>query len=141
MMQREKRSAMIFVASMAARGPLPGLLTYCCSKTFTSFLGQGLNYELKDKIDCLSWEPAEVKTKMLTENSPDEVKVGGGTLSVDVAVRDMFQQLGRETWTHGNWKHGMSGAFFSLFPKSCIHGLIYGQITKIYREKKQKESN
>lgn len=66
MSKRNKRTACVFVSSIASLHPFPGLLTYCATKTFVNFMGQGLNFELKDKnVDVMSWQPGEIETKML----------------------------------------------------------------------------
>ena len=44
--------------------PIPGNITYSASKSFSSFLAQGLNFELKDKIDVISFELGRTDTKM-----------------------------------------------------------------------------
>ena len=63
-MARDKLSALVITSSVLAVKPIGGALTYACTKTFADFLGQGLNYELQGKVDCLSWLCGEVATKM-----------------------------------------------------------------------------
>ena len=41
------------------------MITYSACKSFAGFLGEGLNYELKDKIDVVNYQAGEVATKML----------------------------------------------------------------------------
>ena len=55
MYNRKQRSAIVISSSIAALRPSPAHLIYACSKTFATYLGKGLNYELKDKIDVLAW--------------------------------------------------------------------------------------
>jgi short-subunit dehydrogenase len=51
-----KRVAVVVTASNLAMYPFAGLLTYSCTKTFASFLGEGLSQELAQKnIDCMAW--------------------------------------------------------------------------------------
>ena len=45
--------------------PMSGILPYNMSKSFSSFLAEGLNIELKDKIDVMSYQPGEVQTKLI----------------------------------------------------------------------------
>lgn len=56
MLARKKRSGILITSSGLGTFPAPGMATYSCAKAFSSFLGQALNYELKDKIDVLSFE-------------------------------------------------------------------------------------
>lgn len=64
--QHGKRSAILVTSSVLGTLPLSGTITYSASKSFVSFLAQGLNYELKNKVDVISFEPGEVETKMLS---------------------------------------------------------------------------
>jgi len=79
------------VSSAAACGPLPGFCTYSACKSFASFLLRGLAYELRDKVDCMAWQPCEIRTKLYDLNSPDGMLVEGNVISVDTAVKDMFK--------------------------------------------------
>jgi short-subunit dehydrogenase len=54
----------LIVSSGLGSIPTPGFITYSASKSFSSFLGQGLNFELKDKIDVMSFECGVVATKL-----------------------------------------------------------------------------
>ena len=56
MLTREKRSAVVITGSTLGVRPVPGAIVYSSTKSFANFLAQGLNYELKDKIDVLSFE-------------------------------------------------------------------------------------
>ena len=55
MLSRPKRSGIIIMSSGLGSAPIPGVLAYSMSKSFSSFLGEGLNIELKSKIDILSY--------------------------------------------------------------------------------------
>ena len=123
LLKRPQRSAMVAVASVAAEQPIPGALTYSCTKIFADYLAQGLYYEFGKKgIDVLSWKPAGVATKMLKKPA------GGGVLSPDVAVRGMLRDLGRDGRTYGKWRHAMSGFGVSIAPLSLLHGFILKKV-------------
>ena len=62
---RPKKTAIIMTSSTSSLIPLPGLVTYTCTKTFVSFLAQGLFLEMGDKVDVLDWKPCLVDTKLL----------------------------------------------------------------------------
>jgi short-subunit dehydrogenase len=89
----------VTVSSGLGAFPCAGNLTYSCTKTFVDFLGQGLNYELKNKVDCMSWQAGETSTNMLRKPP------GGRVVSVDVAVRGMLKDLGKDKMTYGCRKH------------------------------------
>jgi short-subunit dehydrogenase len=46
---------------------MSGILPYSMSKSFSSYLAQGLNVELKDKVDVMSYQPGEVQTKLIVD--------------------------------------------------------------------------
>ena len=65
MLTREKRSAIVVTSSGMASAPISGILSYSMSKTLSSFLAEGLNIELKNKVDVLSFQCGEVRTKLI----------------------------------------------------------------------------
>jgi short-subunit dehydrogenase len=81
MKAREKRSACIFVSSIASIQPFAGMVTYCATKTFVNFMGIGLKYECKNKIDVMSWQPGEITTKMLAGFQPDKKDTSFGCIN------------------------------------------------------------
>lgn len=54
-LSRGKRSAIVVTSSGFGLYPAPGSSIYSSSKAFATFLGQGLNYELKGKIDVMAF--------------------------------------------------------------------------------------
>ena len=52
---RNHLAAMVVTSSGLGSAPIPGCVDYSCAKSFASFLAEGLNYELKGKVDCLAW--------------------------------------------------------------------------------------
>lgn len=75
---------------------------YCATKAFTSFLAEGLHYEVKDKCDVLSWEPLFVETKMSNKKAGDS-----GSLTTQYAVKEMHKHIGKEIRTPGNPSHAL----------------------------------
>lgn len=55
MVARDHIAAMVITTSGLGSIALPGCTTYSASKSFSTFLGQGLAYELKGKVDCMAW--------------------------------------------------------------------------------------
>lgn len=45
--------------------PIGGMVTYCATKTFASFIAAGLNFELQGKVDVMSYEAGMVATNLL----------------------------------------------------------------------------
>ena len=107
MLARNHLSAIVVTSSGLGSTPVPGSLTYSCTKTFADFLARGLNYELAGKIDCLSWQAGEVSTKMLGRPP------GGRIVTTDVAVKGMLKDLGRESMSYGCLKHARTMSMFS----------------------------
>ena len=56
-------------SSVCGQIPFPGNAVYSATKAFVTFMGQSLNYELKDRIDVLSYAPAAVSTKLIGKKS------------------------------------------------------------------------
>ena len=59
------KSALIVVSSGLGSKPIPGFLGYSATKSLVSYLAEGLNYELEGKVDVMSYQAGEVKTKMM----------------------------------------------------------------------------
>lgn len=65
------KSAIIVTSSGLGAIPLSGTVTYSATKSFASFVAEGLNYELAGKVDVLSYQAGEVTTKMLNRFKTD----------------------------------------------------------------------
>ena len=95
------RSAIVIVSSMSSVMPMAGWVTYCCTKTFGSFLGAGLNFELKEHADVISYQPAYVSTKLLAKTR----NFDANTISEDRATDVCFRDLGFEPASYGAFRH------------------------------------
>ena len=62
--KKGQKAAMILTSSIAAGMAIPGNLTYSATKTFATYIGEGLYYELQDKVDVISFRPGNVDTNM-----------------------------------------------------------------------------
>lgn len=120
----------MITSSVASGIPLPGAVNYAATKTFVSYLAQGLNYELKDKkIDVLDWKPGEVATKML------EKEARGDVVSTETAVKGMFRDLGKEVWSNGATRHSfMFWQFMTLVPASVVNSMLWKQFNQVHKE-------
>lgn len=94
----------------------PGMLSYSASKTFSSFVAQALHYEVKDKIDVLSWLPGHVDTKL-----PADHRSGcSNTISSYQAIEGMLRDLGKERKTFGHRNHWFGSATLEYAPMSVL---------------------
>ena len=112
MLARGKLSAIVITSSGLGINPVPGVITYSSSKSFVSFLGVGLSYELEGKIDCMSWTLGMTDTKLLSmPNKNNNPLIASRKEAVDGMLRD----LGRERITKGCKKHELA---LSAYAKS-----------------------
>ncbi|CAI2375855.1 unnamed protein product [Moneuplotes crassus] len=89
--KRDKRSAIVNVASQAGYAPLPGNAPYGASKAFVRSLTKAVGYELRDKIDMLCFSPGFVTTDLCC------FKEGPDVVSPDDCAPCIFRDLGYET--------------------------------------------
>ena len=54
-LERKQRSAIVITSSTSAILSVPGQALYCASKVFEDYLGRGLHYEYKDRLDIMSY--------------------------------------------------------------------------------------
>jgi short-subunit dehydrogenase len=133
MLAREKRSGIIVMSSGLGSAPIPGVLTYSMSKSFSSYLAEGLNIELKHKIDCLSYQCGEVSTKLIGS------KRGMSVVSTQTATKGGLRDLGTKALTYGCFIHDLQ---MSLVPSFIIQFAINAVSKKVlqrYREKQARE--
>jgi short-subunit dehydrogenase len=90
---RSKRSGILIVTSGIGTTPASGVITYSAAKAFSRFLGQGLNYELKDKIDVISFICGRVATKFGGIDM-HKMKTSFTLISPDKATKCSLRDLG-----------------------------------------------
>lgn len=88
-------------SSTGSVSPVAGYISYSASKSFSSYIARGLHWELKDKVDVLSWCPGYISTKMTGHKTVDKFTC---TNTTD-AITAMYPDLGKQSHTHGHWKH------------------------------------
>lgn len=122
LLNRDKRSAIVITSSVAATLVFPCGVPYCMSKTFVTYLAEGLNYELKDKIDVLSYNPGEVATKLVMR---EKHQTDAGAISVERASSSCFRDLGYSYYTNGAFRHELAN-----YTMGCesMKGLLYKAI-------------
>eukprot|EP00347_Sterkiella_histriomuscorum_P002655 403367310 len=132
---RTQRSAIIITSSGLAGFPASGAITYSASKAFSSFLGQGLNYELKDKIDVMSYELGETRTKLLgSRKSPMVIE------DVRIVTKACLRDIGRESLTYGALKHELSMLLIGVLPLKMLQSTMYKASLKVRDRIRAKEA-
>ena len=124
-MKREKRSALIVTSSRSETMPLVGHLIYSSTKKFVSYLAEGLNYEVRDKVDVMTFCPAFVETKFLKAGTADIKKdplsrIMNHAITPDRAAEVCFRDIGIESKTHGAFAHEYAVQLMKILPKSII---------------------
>ncbi len=79
---------------------MPGVLAYSMSKSFSSYLAEGLNIELKNKIDVLSFQCGEVNTKLIGTS-----RKGLSVISTSRATGGCLRDVGSTGLTYGSFIH------------------------------------
>lgn len=93
---------MIIVSSAASVMPMPGNLIYCCTKTFATYLGEGLFYEFEGDVDVMAYNPASVDTNM---NPAENQESKAGYITPAEAAEVCFRDLGIDATTFGAASH------------------------------------
>ena len=103
------KSAIIVTSSGLGQTPVCGIHSAC--KSFSSFIAESLSYELRGKVDVLSYMAGETTTKMLGRDTTDM-----HTVSAERAVQVCFRDLGHTPMTRGAFRHEVGGYWSSFFP-------------------------
>lgn len=98
----------------------PGNATYSATKVFATYIGKALNYELKDKIDVLSFNPAGVATKLTKKKDPDMT-----TISAARAAEVAFRDLGHTSMTNGAARHEILTNILYILPVVVFNKICY----------------
>lgn len=69
------------------------------------------------KIDIMSFNPAEVATKLIMK---DKSQVGGGTVSVEDAVKCCFRDVGHTDKTYGTFSHEFLAWFMGFISNKSL---------------------
>ena len=134
-MKRPKRSGMLVTSSMAYARPSPGIACYSAVKKFATHMAQGLNLELAEKVDVMSYNPFGVATKLIKK---DKSQAGGATITVEQAVEACFRDMGCNDQTDGAFVHEMVGWLMINFPKWMIASSYKAMMDGMSPEAKKK---
>ena len=101
MLEREKRSAIISLSSLASIMEIHGSVGYCSSKLYDDFISRALSWENDKKIDILSVRPYFVSTP-LTRNVSTVLHI-----DKNQCAKHSLRSLGYEKYTYGHWWHNL----------------------------------
>lgn len=137
--KKGQKAAMVFVSSLASVVPSPGNLTYSATKSFCSYLGEGLSYEFEGKVDVINYMPSSVGTNL----NPGAKSAGGDSISSAQSAEVCFRDLGIEPSTYGHWKHCNTAFLISMLPRATLARMSFQGVTqhlaKLEAEAKAKE--
>ena len=129
--QQQKSGIMVVTSGLGAM-PLPGLLIYSASKSFSSFIGIGLSYEMRGKVDVTVYQAGYTSTQ-LTGNQ-------GGPVTPELAASRSFRDLGLQALTFGPFVHEVGQFNISVMPVSILGRLLFGQSTKMMESRRKREA-
>jgi 17beta-estradiol 17-dehydrogenase / very-long-chain 3-oxoacyl-CoA reductase len=97
----KQKSGLVVMSSAAALGfPYPAFSIYAAAKSYAKFIGEGLNYELKEKVDVIASVPMGVQTYLMWAN-----ETRPGFITAEECVRCIFRDLGYVGVTVGSVSH------------------------------------
>ncbi|TNV76896.1 hypothetical protein FGO68_gene12765 [Halteria grandinella] len=126
LLKRDKRTGVIVMSSGLGSCPVPGVISYSAAKAFASYLAQGLAVELKDKMDFLSYECGEVKTKLIGKN-----RKGFHVITTDRATGAGLRDLGTLSVTNGGFAHDLA---MRVLPKWLLQKMVNKVSLKTYQK-------
>jgi len=92
---------------------------YGATKAFVRNLGEGVHYEVRDKIDVLSWQAAGVRTKItadvMLKDDMEKMHADPFYIDPDIAVECAFRDLGHTPSTEGSYKHLLTRKLLQTF--------------------------
>ena len=132
--QTGTKAGVVITTSGAGKYVMPGNTTYSATKTFATFIAEGLNYELQGRVDVMSYAAGQVATKLLGKTKSDFA-----TIYSDRAAQVCFRDLGNESWTRGSKKHELNlFLYMEVFPKWFLNRTIWNIMLKGYEAQKSK---
>ena len=111
LLARSTMSGIIITCSGAGLIPMPGLGTYSATKAFATYLGQGLSYELRGKIDVEAFTCGLTDTNM-THNQAKSWRM----VDTKTACRGALRDLVDRDKSFGAFKHDLFGSIMYEMP-------------------------
>lgn len=109
------KSALIVTSSSIATRVAPGNVAYSASKSFASYIAQGLEYELRGKVDVLNYEVGPVAPAIQSLLA----------ISAQRAVDCCFRDLGHEQTCYGGKKHELLNLMYQCLPNWLVMRTSY----------------
>ena len=132
------KPAVICVSSIAAHMTF-GI--YSATKVYVSNLMKSLSYTSSYFADFLAYEPAEVKTKMITAHTPEDNAL---RIQPEEAAEVCFRDLGTARGTIGHRKHYQVLSMINMFPEWLFQKMMKDGIKKMkekMKEQQEKDDN
>ena len=129
LLERPKKSAIIYTNSKLGMIPAPGSIVYSSTKAFLINFAQGLNYEVKNKIDVMTYNCGDTTTKLMTIE-----KHGFGIVSPQRASKACFRDLGSNSVTYGVASHEIKARMLLWLPLSFAQRQLYDSAKKVIKE-------
>lgn len=118
LLKRQKRSAIINMASFAAQFPF-GI--YAATKVFDDYFSRGLNYQFEQKIDVISVRPRWVTSKMTSNNQAFYC------VTPRNCIKWVLKALGHQPFTNGHWNHRFQSWLHEMLPENLMMRYRYHQ--------------
>ena len=119
MLNREKKSAIINLSSIAATKPFGLYPVYSSTKVFNDYLSRASAHEHIDKIDTLSVRPYYVSTPSTGHKS-----LQYDTISAESCISGALNALGYDRWTNAHWKHKIASHFLELVDDQWLQSYL-----------------
>jgi len=131
-----KKSGIIVTSSIMSHLVLAGNVAYCASKSYAACMAEGLAFELRGKVDVLSYEPSGVNTKMLHELEEKEKDLTheSVTITPERAAALCVRDLGKDVRSVASFRHEFVLFMMNLFPINWLNKLNYPNMKKIQKE-------
>ena len=120
------------MSSVLAQRAIAGSTAYCAAKIFSTYVAEGLHYELgassAGKIDVLCYQPSGVVTKMLCEE-----KTSTFSISTEKAAKSCFRDVGCQKMTFGALAHHIQIKTLNCLPlwlANWVLGPIFAPIAE-----------
>ena len=132
MLNREKRSLIMNLASVSAVVPFPYISVYAATKSFNLVLSRCLGLEYEGKIDVMPIKPNYVSTKM------SRLRPGGHVVTPKECVEGCLRDAGWEEETSGSWKHAaLEWLIRKVIPKKILLDQSQATLKRIEERRKK----
>ncbi|CDW77317.1 short chain dehydrogenase reductase family protein [Stylonychia lemnae] len=133
--ERKQRSAIIITSSGLGSIPASGFITYSASKAFAGFLGQGLNFELKKKMDVMTFECGETRTKLMGSRKSRMI-----VDDISRVTTGCLRDIGYESLTYGCLTHELAMIPLKIFPLRMLQSMMFKASQKTFAMLQKKEA-